>query len=327
MTDNYFKVLSIDGGGVRGVIPATILAAIEEQKSGTRTCDLFDLIAGTSIGGVLALALVKPKSQKSQEAEYSAAELIDLFMKQADQIFDKRRLGGIYGPRYKARTIQKLLKRYFGDMSFENALKPVLVTAYELEQRLAMVFYSLHAQTPDDSGHEHRFLMRDLARATSAAPTYYAPARIKSLKNRTRLALVDGGVFANNPAMCAYVEARKFLDKQGDSQRPILVATVGTGQWHPGLAYEKAKSWGYVGWGMHGLNVIFDGVSDNVEYLLGKLCAPGDKVIRLQPQLPSKESAALDNKELENLKVLRKTAEDYIKQEGAEKFAELVSLL
>src|SRR3712207_7174060 len=81
-----FKVLSIDGGGIRGMIPAKILAEIE-RRTGKRIFELFDLIAGTSTGGILALGLTKPNPQKPTEAHYSAEKLIDLYREEGEQVF------------------------------------------------------------------------------------------------------------------------------------------------------------------------------------------------------------------------------------------------
>lgn len=77
------KVLSIDGGGIRGLIPATVLSAIEERTK-ARTADLFDLIAGTSTGGILALGLVKPSPRSRRKPQYSAAELAELYEQEGD---------------------------------------------------------------------------------------------------------------------------------------------------------------------------------------------------------------------------------------------------
>ena len=98
----------------------------------------------------------------------------------------------------------KLLTTYFGDVTLDKLIKPSLITSYNISDRNAIFFTSADARTDDI----YNFYVRDVARATSAAPTYFSPAHIESM-NRQIFSLVDGGMFANNPALCAYAEARK----------------------------------------------------------------------------------------------------------------------
>jgi len=111
------------------------------------------------------------------------------------------------------------------------------------------------------------------ARATSAAPTYFEPALVVWPEGRD--VLVDGGVFANNPAMCAYAEARQKLEREGREADDILLVSLGTGLYAKPFRYEEAKGWGVAGWARPVLDVIFDGVADTVDYQLRQLLPPG----------------------------------------------------
>ncbi|HEY8581871.1 MAG TPA: patatin-like phospholipase family protein, partial [Capillimicrobium sp.] len=194
------RVLSIDGGGIRGIIPVTVLAALE-QRAGRPTSALFDLVAGTSTGGILALALNVPDAEGS--ARWSAAAVLDLYREEGPQIFSRslgRRItsvDGLLDDRYGNDNLREALRRYLGDTTVGEALTPALVTAYDLVARKPRFFKSWR---PEDAA----VPMALAAEATSAAPTYFEPVLVDGAP------LIDGGVFAGNPAMCAYAEARRL---------------------------------------------------------------------------------------------------------------------
>jgi patatin-like phospholipase/acyl hydrolase len=207
-------VLSIDGGGIRGIIPGTILAELEEilqrqSNSDRKIGDYFDMIAGTSTGGILSCIYLIPDD--NGKAKYSAKEALDLYIKNGHTIFDRtfrqkiESLGGIVHEKYSEDHLYELLQNYFGDVTLDKLIRPSLITSYEITDRRAVFFTSADARKDKI----YNFYVRDVARATSAAPTYFPPAHIQSL-NGQLFALIDGGVFANNPAMCAYAEARKL---------------------------------------------------------------------------------------------------------------------
>jgi patatin-like phospholipase/acyl hydrolase len=262
------KVLSIDGGGIRGIIPAMVLAEIE-RRTGKRTSEVFDLVAGTSTGGILALGLTKPGQNGGPE--YSAKKLIELYEAEGGRIFSIpvwhriHSAGGVAEEKYPAKGIEEVAHRYFDDAHLADALTEVLVTAYEIEGRAPWFFKRRHARDPN-RGEGDNFLMRDVARATSAAPTYFEPFLVEGGPH-DGCALVDGGVHSNNPAMCAYVEARKIHPEEDD----FLVVSLGTGELTRSLPYEEVRGWGLALWAQPILNVVFDGVADTVDYQLREI--------------------------------------------------------
>lgn len=161
------RVLSIDGGGIRGIIPAMVLAEIE-RRTRKRIAEMFDLIAGTSTGGILALGLTKPG--ENGEPEYSAQTLIELYETEGRNIFSIpvwHRLysaGGLAEEKYPAAGIEEVALRYFGDVPLSRAFKEVLITAYEIEKRGPWFFKRRHAR---ESARGFDPLMREVARATS----------------------------------------------------------------------------------------------------------------------------------------------------------------
>lgn len=259
-----FKVLSVDGGGIRGVIPAALLVHIE-QETGKRIADIFDLLVGTSTGGIIAIALSTP--DEGGKPRHSAEDMLELYAARGREIFDRSfwrgvvSVGGTLEERYDAQPLEKLLKQYLGNATLKDCLTPVVVTSYDIERRAPYFFKTRRAREKQDRNH----YLRVAARATSAAPTYFEPELAKSLaRNPTRRVLVDGGVFVNNPAMCAYAEAAAMGVKSDD----ILIASFGTGNATRKIPYEEAKSWGALQWARPILSVISDGVADAVDYQL-----------------------------------------------------------
>lgn len=282
MAKGTVRILSIDGGGIRGVIPARVLANIEERAE-CRISELFDLIVGTSTGGILALGLTKPKTKTKEP--YKAAELLGLYKNEGRRIFARSvwhraaALGNLLDEKYSADGLEAVLEEYFEDAMLSQALTGVIVSAYELESRIPWFFKSRKAR----QGPAFDYPMKDVARATSAAPTYFEPARIKTKDAPGYWTLVDGGVFANNPAMCGVAEALRH----GKGAK-VIVLSLGTGSLTRKLPYEAAQDWGLAGWARPILDVVFDGVSETIDYQLKQMCSAATQVskyLRLQTTL------------------------------------------
>jgi patatin-like phospholipase/acyl hydrolase len=303
--------LSIDGGGIRGIIPAMVLAELE-RKTGRPICQLFDLIAGTSTGGVLALALTKPDA--TGQPAYSAVRLVELYELEGATIFSPAWhrwpiIGFLYDlffVRYSARNVGRVLRHYFGDTRLSEAITPLLITAYELEKRDPWFFKSEKAKIMTD----HDFPMRQAAYATSAAPTYFPPLPLPAPPPLRQYALIDGGMYAQNPAMCAFVEAHTIYPHATD----FIVASLGTGQTKQPIPYRSAKRWGVAGWARPILDVVFDGVSDTVDYELEKLLPPvggSQRHYRFQAELEEGEDA-MDDPSPANIQKLKGVARQVI---------------
>ena len=269
------RILAIDGGGIRGIIPAMLLDRIE-TSTGKRISDLFHFIAGTSTGGLLALGLTKPDDRGSGPA-FTAGDVIDLYRERGEDIFSRSfwdgfvSLGGLADAKYSSDGVEEVLKDQFGDTWISEARVDVLITAYDIQNRSPHFFKSWKAQgkrlSNGETKEDRDVLMRSAARATSAAPTYFDPARVKSRSGGAPLCLVDGGVFANNPAMCALASARKIYP----NATRYLVVSLGTGELERSIPCDKAEDWGLIGWARPILNVVFDGVSDTVDYQLNQM--------------------------------------------------------
>lgn len=274
-----YRILSIDGGGIRGIIPAVLLEKMEEVTE-RPISKLFDMIAGTSTGGIIAAGLTTPacsgSSSGSLSPRFRASELLELYEKRGADIFARSlwdgivSLGGVGDERYPSDGIERVLKEYLGDVQLKDTLTELLVTSYEIHERRPYFFKRHKAQTcPAERNH----LLRDLARATSAAPTYFEPAKVTTTVDgaKTRY-LVDGGVFANNPALCAYAEAVKL----GNRPEDIFLVSLGTGVATRPICYKNAKDWGMIRWIKPVLSILMDGVADAVDYQLRQMMPTTD---------------------------------------------------
>ena len=307
------KVLSIDGGGIRGVIPARVLVELEERMQ-KPVAELFDLVAGTSTGGLLALGLTKPAAAGSATPEFSARQMLELYERDGAAIFHRdlwhrfTALENLLEEKYPSDGIDRVLEEVFGDSMISEALTEVFVTSYDIERRTPFFFRRSRAR----SRVGWDWQMRQAARATSAAPTYFEPAKLEVDGSEDHYALIDGGVFANNPAMCAYAEARTLWPDEDD----LLVLSLGAGELTRPIPYGDAKGWGLAQWAHPLLGVVFDGVSDTVDFQLGQLCRDQQnrlsRYLRLQVRL-DEGSDDMDDATRGNIHVLRLLAEELIR--------------
>jgi uncharacterized protein len=299
------KILSIDGGGIRGLIPAMILAKIEEMTS-KPISQLFDIIAGTSTGGIVALALTMPDKNNKDIPAYSANDLISLYTDKGEKIFSRNifhritSVDGILDEKYPSSGIESVLKECFGTVMLSEALTPVLIPCYEIGLRKPFFFKSWHAKDP--SKEKYDFNMWKIARATSAAPTYFEPFKLEidGKGQADYYSLIDGGVYANNPAMCAFAEAKVMFENTAD----ILMVSLGTGELTHSISYNDAKDWGLVNWAKPILGTVFDGVSDTVDYQLRQLLHR-DRYYRIQASLAQLGKDGIDDASKENIHELK----------------------
>jgi patatin-like phospholipase/acyl hydrolase len=293
------RVLSIDGGGIRGIIPALVLTELE-RRTERRAFELFDLIAGTSTGGILACTLCAPDP-------LPAAELVALYEEEGPRIFDRsiwqriRSAEGLLDEKYDARALDEALERFLADKRLAEARPDLIVPAYDMTEPGPYFFKTRKAR--EDPAED--FPLSVVARATAAAPTYFEPSPVGER------ALVDGGVFAANPAMSAFAEVLRF---QPTAQVKLL--SLGTGQRTRRRRYADVADWGLVEWARPILDVVFDGQSDAVDYQLRHALADGH-YWRLQVELEL-ATDDLDDASEGNLQLLRRHANDLIATHSAQ---------
>jgi patatin-like phospholipase/acyl hydrolase len=299
------RILSIDGGGIRGIIPATILATIEE-RTGKSISQLFDLIAGTSTGGLLALGLTKPN--RFGDPEFSAQDLCQLYEQEVPRVFRHPQTwwGNLLSPKYRSFALQQVLKDSLGGSRLKQALTDVVIPCYDIEHRLPYIFRSYSASLQNDCD----FPMTDVALAACASPTLFHPVQIPRESAGTFICLVDGGVFANNPAITALSEIRSIYPD--DNERCFLVS-LGTGKSKRPLTDEFVSLWGYVQWSRPMLDVVMDSNSEAVHEQMKSLMSSTAEPLyyRLQVDLPKQIDPAIDNASRTNVQALVSAAKEY----------------
>jgi patatin-like phospholipase/acyl hydrolase len=302
------KVLSIDGGGIRGLIPALVLAEVE-RRTGRRIAEMVDLVAGTSTGGILACGLTRPGPDGAPL--YSAEELADIYVEEGPKIFHAGLLkrifsvGGLVDERYEDDALNDALERYLADVRLSGTVTDVFVTAYDIKDRFAFFFRSARARNDPT----YDFPLVQVGRATGAAPSYFEPAEVTDVAGARTYPLIDGGVYAVNPAMCAYAD----VVAAGREEELELLLSLGTGEHTRSYSFDEVRWWGQLEWARPVLDMVFDGVADTIEFEASTLM--GDRYIRLQTVLDM-ASDDLDDASEENLAALRAEAEQLIAASG-----------
>jgi len=310
-------ILSVDGGGMRGVIPARVLRELRRRldAAGERRtfAELFDLIAGTSTGALLALGV--SLRDRSGGERYSADDLVDLYERRGKEIFPVSVRSVIHTAiqafrnKYSANGFERVLADTFGDATLKSGATNLLVTAFDTER---MKPHWLKHRPPRPEWNEDRdYYMRDAARASSAAPTYFPPAVITPIgEPDRRFSLIDGAVFANNPAGLAYVEATKIFPHE----KEFLVLSLGTGELQIGYPHREIRNWGYMEWvnpakGFPLGAIMSAGQSEVVNYQLRRM--KGVQYVRISGHLDGC-SAAIDNAGTKTLDCLRALSDGII---------------
>ena len=282
------RVLAIDGGGVRGIIPAMVLADLE-QRTGRPIAEQFDMVAGASTGGIIALLLTVPG--RDGRPRYSAREVVDIYASHLTEMFSsspayQRRWAKRQDiPKFPATGVSRALKRYFGDARVRDTLTGVLVTSYDIRTREDVYFGRFTATAPRvrDTPVQD-LLLRDLARATSAFPGLFPPVRVRFGRPPTTFDLIDGGVMSANPAAIALAAMTRY--QRGGREADILLVSLGTGDAARPIPFARARTWGFAQWAQPLVDVLFDASNHVVDSVLSGL-EPADDYYRFQVDIPA----------------------------------------
>lgn len=286
------KVLSLQGGGIRALVFLPILEYIEQQ-AGKPCQELFDGFAGSSTGAIVALALAKKNP-------LPAAAITQLYLDNATKIFPKpwyAALGNVWGlkaDRYPVDGLESMLKQVFGDSQLHSDLAcPVAITTFD-----ATAFYQKAL-----SGLDIGWLLRDAARASSAAPTYFEPF---SATNEGH-AYVDGGCCANAPDLVAINQWS--LDNGGGH----TMLSLGTGRQQEGWTPSELKQLGELRWASKVIDIMNDGVTRMAVEQAGAMF-PAGNYLRLDPFLPS-GLGGLDETNAAKLKAMVKLGQQMVAEQ------------
>ncbi|KAK1316140.1 hypothetical protein QJS10_CPA05g01002 [Acorus calamus] len=263
-------VLSIDGGGIRGIIPGASLAFLESKLQeldgeSMRLADYFDVIAGTSTGGLVTAMLTAP--DKDNRPLYAAKDIVDFYLEHCPKIFPQKSglmagvqklLEAINGPKYDGKYLHSLVQQLLGETRLEKTLATVVIPSFDIKLLQPTIFSTYKAKADALTNP----LISDVCISTSAAPTYL-PAHhfeVKDAKLGTSkfYNLIDGGVSANNPTLVAINEVTNEIFKKNSDFFPIkptdygkfLVISLGTGSAKEEGKYNAsmAAKWGLLGW-------------------------------------------------------------------------------
>ena len=246
--ETRFRILSVDGGGLRGLVPALLLLELEERLeavTGQRRplSDYFHLFAGTSTGGLISLGLTARDPDAPDRPSMDAERLVSLYRDRGPKIFPPRlrllrMLRGLVIPKFSNRALRRAVEDEIGTSPLSTALRDLVVTAYDMTGHRPHFFKRWTAADRGDP------TMADAAMATASAPTYLPPWEFDGR------ALVDGGVFAANPTVAAIAEALKRQTDEPARLVPheLFVVSLGTGFYETTFTPRRLRGWGALAW-------------------------------------------------------------------------------
>ncbi len=270
MSNPKFRILCLDGGGIRGVITAMILEELERQV-GQPLNQYFDLIAGTSTGSIIAAGLVKG---------LRPSQLLAIYEKQGDEIFNtslfrKAIASFVNQPKYPNDGLKKVLQEHLGGYSFSNLHTKVsptprarlLILAYNTMQRSTQFFLS---PLVDENPWYKDAKIWEACVSSASAPTFFPPYQFQTAagEDAANYTFIDGGVSANNPSLAALVHS---LDIEKQSLQNISILSIGTGRVTKPLVYEDIKEWGLLNWATRISDVFMGGQLQVSSDLCGQL--------------------------------------------------------
>ncbi|XP_059623825.1 patatin-like protein 3 [Cornus florida] len=338
-------VLSIDGGGIRGIIPGTLLANLESRLQeldgpSARIADYFDVIAGTSTGGLVTTMLAAP--DKSNRPLYAAKDINNFYLQHAPEIFPQSSrnsfvdkvtglIGAVSGPKYDGKYLKSIVKEILGNLTINQTLTNVVIPAFDIKHLQPIIFTTSNGKMNVSKN----ALLSDICLSTSAAPTYF-PAHYfetKDAEGKTRtFDLIDGGVAANNPTLMAISHITKeillgnyeFVDMEPTETRRMLVLSLGTGTAKREEKYNAtiASGWGLLSWVYDDgatplIDVYSDASSDMVDIHVSTLFQAlhaQNNYLRIQDDTLSGNLSSVDIATKENLEGLVKIGENLLKK-------------
>jgi len=330
-----FRILSIDGGGLRGIIPVLVLMEIE-KRTGKRIHEMFDLVAGTSTGGLISCAV--SLSDGNGNPKFTLSEVLKVYTERGKEIFPHKKglakffsdVNSVFNPEFSAKGIDRVLRDLLGDKRITDCLVPLFITTYDLGNNEAVFFKTRHAL----KNAAENALLYDVCRATSAGPTFL-PAYECNFDNKKRV-FVDGGVFMNNPAVGAVVEVSKYHKSKpynrdvNDIFPDICVLSIGTGHYSCNLV-EKIRKGGLLRWAQPISDLMMQGVNQATTYQTDELLED-NQFLRLTLDIDAQEHSNMaDSSDATRDYLIKATNEqiinDAVKMKELDEFLEVVGVM
>jgi patatin-like phospholipase/acyl hydrolase len=308
------RIFSIDGGGIRGILPAAFLKKLEHALQLSLgnvhipLAECYDMVCGTSTGGIIALGACVPDDtfdgKLRVKPKYTIQELINLYKTEGKPIFKESERTktlnpfGLFKTSYKVRNLESILQSYFGGSKLSEAIIHVFVTAYSTDRRRLYLFNREEAIKDKNKD----FLLWAVARSTSAAPTFFQSAEVEDIEGNF-MNYIDGGVVANNPSLIAYIKAIETYKKDGNNPFISIIA-LGTGE--STKALKKLNQSGKIGWAPEITPLMMEGASRLNEDLLFSLSQSnsGEMWYRRFQASIDKEISAMDKVDKDTIKQL-----------------------
>ncbi|KAI8542176.1 hypothetical protein RHMOL_Rhmol08G0118500 [Rhododendron molle] len=318
---NLVTILSIDGGGIRGIIPGVVLSYLESQLqeldgADARLADYFDVVSGTSTGGLIAAMVTAPNKDNRPLGPFAA--IIEIFKV-------------LTGPKYNGKYLHRLIKGILGDTKLHQSLTGLVIPTFDIRKLEPTIFstFQVTSNPVIDAP------LADICISTSAAPTYLPAHYFTNTDQNGNLRefnLIDGGVAANDPALVALAEVNKEMFKENPDFYPMkpldygrfLVISIGTGTQENDHKYNarRASKWGLFGWlydmGSAPLISVFsDASSDMVDYHLSvvfQVLGSEENYLRIQDDTLSGTLSSVDVSTTKNLDNLVKVGETLLKK-------------
>jgi patatin-like phospholipase/acyl hydrolase len=324
-------ILALDGGGIRGVVPAAILDYLEKRIQEIRSDkririgNLMDLVGGTSTGSIIGSMMLLPCEEAAKKGhkrpKYSMEEITKMYIEMGPDVFKShfwhnvKTLWGLFGSKFPASNIEVKLLEMMDHYKMKDLIRPCLFTGYDIDKRRVNIY------TNKDKDEKYaNFYVKDIIRGSTAIPAYFPPAYFND--GMDFHTIIDGGVFANNPSMVSYVEASKTifdLDEKVQQMKPhdLFIISLGTGKSKKkNFPYKKSKHFGAVKWLFPVIDIMLAGTSDVTDYEMEKLFrsyGASDNYIRINPPL-NFSSGTPTNASPENITNLLKDVNAYIKE-------------
>ncbi|XP_020231859.1 patatin-like protein 2 [Cajanus cajan] len=341
---NLVTILSIDGGGIRGIIPATIIAFLESQLQeldgeDARLADYFDVISGTSTGGLVTAMLTAPDN--NNRPLFSAKEIKPFYMEHCPKIFPQHSgIGGTMlaklmrsmgGPKYDGKYLHGVVRDKLGDIRLHETLTNVVIPTFDIKCLQPIIFSSY--QVKMSTGLDAK--LSDICISTSAAPTYLPAHNFSNQDSNGKVHefnLIDGGVCANNPTLVAMNEVTKQIIKENSDFFPIkpmeygrfLIISIGTGTAKNEEKFNApmAAKWGLLDWLTHSgttplIDVFTQSSADMVDFHLSAVTQAlhsEDNYLRIQDDTLTGTDSSVDIATKENLEKLCQIGENLLKK-------------
>ncbi|UJR12816.1 hypothetical protein I4U23_016989 [Adineta vaga] len=258
---DQYNILSIDGGGIRGLIPAVWMSELE-RRTGLSSSSMFHMMAGTSTGAIVTACLSLPDLSSIRRPRYRAADIVELYTLHSDKVFARTsRWENLFGLKaiYEEKGKKDLFEEYFKGIRLSQAITELIITTVNSGSSATELFRQSDGLKDPSRNHK----LSDILMCTTAAPTYFPPYKLSNS------VFVDGGVQANNPTMIAYAEAcAKNINRDN-----IFILSLGTGDYVPDPLNPNAQR-SLLFWGSNStsvLKVIFDGPQNNIDYQLSSI--------------------------------------------------------